>query len=68
MFNYRTKINHSQKVLTASQYKKLVTNAKTPAQNYSPVVKFFDPQYNISGEADCIVYDKGFMYRIADSG
>lgn len=43
MFNHNLKINHSQKVLTATQFRQLVANHQNAGQSHAPVVKFFDP-------------------------
>lgn len=43
MFDPNTKLNVSQKVLTAEQYAQLIANGKNRDQDHAPVVKFFDP-------------------------
>jgi hypothetical protein len=68
MFNPKTKINLSQKVLTASQYKQLVNNAKNPAKNYSPVVKFFDPQGGSTWLLSELNPETGIAFGLCDLG
>lgn len=43
MFDPNTKLNASQKVLTADQHKQLIANGNNRDQDHAPVVKFFDP-------------------------
>jgi hypothetical protein len=68
MFNYRTKINHSQKVLTASQYKELVKNFQYPAKDYPPVVKFFDPQGGSTWLLSELDPETGMAFGLCDLG
>lgn len=68
MFNPNTKLNHSQKVLTADQFKKLVANNENGDQDHAPVVKFFDPMGAGTWLISELDPETGYAFALCDLG
>ena len=66
-FNPFTKLNHSQKLFTAPQWKQLQDNSKNRPETVKPVVKLFDPMGAgtwLLSECD----DDGIAFGLCDLG
>jgi len=68
MFDPKRKINHTQKVLTSEQFKKLVENHSNRDQDHAPVVKFFDPMGAATWLVSELDPETGIGFGLCDLG
>ena len=63
----KTKLNRTQRIALATQWKKLLANGKNRYQDHAPVVKYFDP----CGAATWLISevdDDGIAFGLCDLG
>lgn len=66
-FNWKTRLNRTQQIFTAIQWRQLLKNSETRPSNAKPVVKFFDPQ----GAATWLLTEcdkEGYAFGLCDLG